>query len=68
MGSDFFVQNKGSDFFEVKTPRLTRGQTPTPQDEGQGLRGITKTGSRVETNKSKSLTLLQSFQSFPTIP
>lgn len=27
MGSDFFVHNKGSDFFEVKTPRLTRGQT-----------------------------------------
>lgn len=68
MGSDFFVQNKGSDFFEVKDTEVNKGsdffqdgeskmegQTPTLQDKGQGLRGITKTGSRVETNKSKSL-------------
>ena len=42
-----------------------KSQTPTTQDEGQGLRGITKTGSKVETNKSKNLTLLQSF---PIVP
>lgn len=52
--------NKGADFFEVKLRSDSKmggqrwgGQTPTPQDEGQGLRGITKTGFRAETNKSK---------------